>query len=222
MHKKRPIKDKLIVALDVDDYKKAKQLVKLLYPVVKIFKVGSQLFTACGPEIVKMIQKKGAKVFLDLKFHDIPNTVKRAVEAAARLKVNMLTVHLAGGREMLEAAVSISKRPKIVGVTVLTSKSKVNLRDRVLDLAKLAKDVGLDGVVCSAHEATAVRQKFGRNFLIVTPGIRPKGSSFGDQKRVVTPKQAIKNGADFIVVGRPIIKARNPKKAALEILKEIK
>ena len=216
------MKDRLIVALDVDSLEQAESLVDLLYPVVNFFKVGSQLFTACGPEIVGVIQQKGARVFLDLKFHDIPNTVKKSVEIAAKLKVDMLTVHLIGGREMLEAAVAIPQRPKIVGVTVLTSKSTEDAAGKVLDLAKLAKQSGLDGVVCSVHEAKRVRSECGDNFLIVTPGVRPKDYPSDDQSRVATPKQAIEAGADFIVVGRPIIQAEDPKEVANKILEEIR
>jgi len=215
------LKDKLIVALDVDSLERAEKLVDLLYPLVKIFKVGSQLFTADGQKVLKIIGDKGAKVFLDLKFHDIPNTVKKAVEATARLKVYMLTIHLSGAREMLEAAVSVPERPKIVGVTILTSRSEEGTKNKVLDLAKRARDVGLDGVVCSAHEAAMIRQELGENFLIVTPGIRPKGCQCDDQARIATPKQAIEAGADFIVVGRPIIKAQDPFLAAEEILRDL-
>jgi orotidine-5'-phosphate decarboxylase len=217
----RAIKDKLIVALDVDSEKRAKELVDMLCSEVKIFKVGSVLFTLSGPSIIKYINGKGGCVFLDLKFYDIPNTVKNAVGAATKLNVFMLTVHIGGGREMLEGVVGVVNRPKIVGVTVLTSKSQKDAKDKVLDLAKLAKDAGLDGVVCSVHEALAVRKLCGRDFLIVTPGIRPKDSAVDDQKRTATPSEAIKAGADFIVVGRPIIQAENPLLAAQEILKEI-
>jgi len=215
------IAEKLIVALDVDNLEEAKRLVDILYPNVKIFKVGSQLFTACGPEAVRMIVKKGAKVFLDLKFHDIPNTVKKAIVSAAKLKVYMLTVHLSGGKDMLGAAVSIADRPKIIGVSVLTSESKEDTKDKVLNLAKLAKAAGLDGVVCSAQETNMIREACGKDFIIVTPGIRPEGYVIDDQVRITTPKEAVKAGADFIVVGRPIIKAENPKEAAVKILKDI-
>lgn len=214
-------KTELIVALDVDSYKKAEQLVNSLYPKVKFFKVGSQLFTACGPQIIKKICKKGAKVFLDLKFHDIPNTVKRAVESAKKLNVFMLTLHLSGGLEMLKAAASINKRSRIIGVTVLTSQKVSSTGEKVLALAKMAKEAKLDGVVCSVHEAEKVRRACGKNFLIVTPGIRPKGSAVGDQKRVATAADAVKTGANYIVVGRPIIKAEDPQKAAIEIIKEL-
>ena len=248
---------KLIVALDVDTLKKAERLVNILYPTVNIFKVGSPLFTAEGPEAVRMIRKKEAQVFLDLKFHDIPNTVFQAVYAgtasavtmtptvtgsfnkdvkedvkgATQLAVFMMTVHTEGGREMLKAAVRGArekaaelkiKTPFIIGVTVLTSdNNESNTEQKVLDAARLAKDVGLDGVVCSAHEAARVRKECGNDFLIVTPSIRPKGYKSDDQSRVATAQEAVKAGADFIVVGRPIIKADDPKKAAENIVEEI-
>ena len=217
----KEFKDKLIVALDVDTLAKARRLIDLLYPTVKIFKVGNQLFSACGPEIVNVIRKKGAKVFLDLKFHDIPNTVKSAVEQAKRLKVFMLTVHASGGQEMLKAAARVPNRPLIVAVTVLTSQAGKNVHRQVLELAKLAKKSGVDGVVSSCKEAQSIRKILGKNFIIVTPGIRPKGAQSFDQKRIATPKDAIDAGADFLVVGRPITQAQEPCFAAEEILKDL-
>lgn len=242
----------LIVALDVSTLEKAEKLVDCLYPTVKLFKIGSQLFTAYGPEAVKMVSKKGGQVFLDLKFYDIPHTVSRAVisgtsmalimtssssETEASIKdliepaIFMMTVHTKGGKEMLEEAVKGArtraeelkiKKPLIVGVTVLTSEpTEEQTLQNVLERAKLAKESGLDGVVCSAQEAAAVRKECGLEFIIVTPGIRPKGAEAGDQKRVATAKEAIKAGADFIVVGRPILEAPEPLKAAQEILKEL-
>lgn len=223
------MKDKLIVALDVDDLKKAEELVDRLYPTVKIFKVGSELFSSAGPEAVKMVKEKGAEVFLDLKFHDIPNTVAKTVKAAARLKPLMLNIHSLGGADMIKAAsgsiksLPKNKRPLLLAVTVLTSIDKAALQKlgisrppikQVIFLAKLAKDSGADGVVCSPKEIQAVRQACGKNFVIVTPGIRPAGGNSFDQKRIATPSWAIKKGADFIVVGRPITKAANPEKAA--------
>lgn len=221
--------DKLIVALDLDNLEKAEELVDKLYPKVKYFKVGSQLFTNCGPEIIKFIKRKKAKVFLDLKFHDIPNTVASAASLATRLEVDIFNLHACGGTEMMKAALTASekeaeklkiKRPKIIAVTVLTSqKSSI---EEVLKYASLAKQAGLDGVVASAQEAKAIREKMGKDFIIVTPGIRP--GSFNkkdDQKRIATPKEAVENGADYIVVGRPIIEAENPVKVTDEILKEI-
>ncbi len=220
--------DKLIVALDVDNLEKAEELVDKLYPKVKFFKVGSQLFTNCGPEIIKFIKRKKAKVFLDLKFHDIPNTVASASLSATRLEVDIFNLHACGGAEMMKAALTASekeaeklkiKRPKIIAVTKLTSqKAPV---EEVVELANQAKQAGLDGVVASAQEAKAIREKMGKDFIIVTPGIRPPFSAADDQKRVATPKEAIENGADYIVVGRPIIEAENPIKVVNEILKEI-
>ncbi|MBU1148336.1 MAG: orotidine-5'-phosphate decarboxylase, partial [Candidatus Omnitrophica bacterium] len=195
-----------------------------------IFKVGSQLFTVCGPEAINMVKKKGAQVFLDLKFHDIPNTVREAV-IAGTVSAVMMTVHIKGGREMLEAAVKGATdkakelnidRPSIIGVTRLTSgKNESTTEQDVMDAARCARDAGLDGVVCSVHEAGRIRKEFGKDFLIVTPGIRPKGYPSDDQSRIATAKQAVEAGADFIVVGRPIIKAEDPKKVAEDIAEEI-
>ena len=223
-------KPQLIVALDVDNLKQAEYFVDTLYPTVKIFKVGNQLFTACGPEAIRTITKKGAQVFLDLKFHDIPNTVREAVIAGATSAI-MMTVHIKGGREMLEAAIRGAtekakelniNRPFIVGVTRLTSENKNEAtKEDVLKAARLAKDAGLDGVVCSVHEAGDVRKECGDDFLIITPGIRPKGYPSDDQSRVATAKEAIKAGADFIVVGRPIIKAKDPLAVTKGIVEEI-
>ena len=244
---------KLIVALDVDNLKEAERLVNILYPTVEIFKVGSQLFTTCGPESVRMVGNKGAQVFLDLKFHDIPHTVfqsasavtvsavtmtsattesfNKGVKDATQLVVFMMTVHIKGGREMLEAAVRGAtekakelniKRPFIIGVTRLTSDRNDEATEKdVLQAARLAKDAGLDGVVCSALEAGRIRKEFDKDFLIITPGIRPKGYPSDDQARVATAKEAVEAGADFIVVGRPVIKADDPRKAAENIVKEI-
>lgn len=244
------INDKLIVALDVDSLKKAEYFVDILYPRVKIFKVGSQLFTVSGPEAVKMVAKKGAHVFLDLKFHDIPNTVFLSIGTgtalnyeihpnitgtvieATELAVFMMTVHIQGGIAMLKSAVRGATekanalniaRPFIVGVTRLTSEEyNENTQAEVLSSARLAKDAGLDGIVCAASEAGIVRKEFGGDFIIVTPGIRPKGVSAGDQKRIATAQEAIKAGADYIVVGRPIIESENPLSAAEKILDDIK
>ena len=217
----KKIQDRLIVALDVDTLAQAKRLLDLLYPTVKIFKVGSQLFSSCGPEIINVIRKKGAKVFLDLKFHDIPNTVQKAVERAKKLKVFMLTIHASGGIDMMKAAAKVPNRPLIVAVTVLTSQYTKNTKQRVMELAKLAKKSHIDGVVSSCREAAIIRKKFGKNFIIVTPGIRPKDTEAFDQKRIATPKAAILAGADFIVVGRPITKAKEPRLAAEDILKDL-
>jgi orotidine-5'-phosphate decarboxylase len=200
-----------------------------------LFKVGSQLFTAQGPQAVDKLAGLGFGIFLDLKFHDIPNTVAGAVAAAADLpKVRLLTVHTLGGIAMMRAArkaVARKKnRPAVLGVTILTSHDAATLRSvgisgspasRALALARLAKEAGLDGVVASAHEARAIRRACGRNFLIVVPGVRPASASVNDQSRVGTPAEAIRAGADYLVIGRPITAASNPRAAALAIAKEI-
>ena len=211
---------RLILALDVDSLEKAKHFVNLLYPKIRIFKIGSQIFTGCGPKIIEFIHKKGGEVFLDLKFHDIPNTAANAVAQAARLKVKMLTLHISGGKEMLEAAVKAAKeeslgikqkRPLLIGVTVLTSQEAG--RDEVLRLAKLGLELGLDGIVCSAQEVRFLRGELGKDFVIVTPGIRSKQIGTDDQKRIATAKEAIAAGSDYLVVGRPILEAQDPLKA---------
>jgi orotidine-5'-phosphate decarboxylase len=216
----------LIVALDVDSFDEAKALVAKLGDSVEICKIGSQLFTAYGPQAVREIAGFGKKIFLDLKFHDIPNTVAKAVESVASLNVFMLTVHTIGGREMMEAAVAAAKkkspRPLIVGVTVLTSDAAtINTSQTVLERARLAIESGLDGVVASPQEAAMLRRELGQDFVIVTPGIRPASAGLDDQKRVATPKDALDSGSTYLVVGRPIVKASSPKDAALAILKEI-
>jgi orotidine-5'-phosphate decarboxylase len=221
----------LIVALDVDTIDKAEVVINTLYPAVKIFKVGPVLFTAYGPRAIDLIRKKGAEVFLDLKYHDIPNTVAHAVRQAARLGIGMLTLHISGGEEMLRAAVLAAqeetqalsiKKPLLLGITVLTSdSSKGNTLETVLERAKLARKSGLDGVVCSVGEAAAVRKACGEDFIIVTPGIRLAGSKTDDQKRIATPEDAKKAGANFIVVGRPILEAQDPLKAAEGIIKSL-
>lgn len=230
MKRDETIVTQLIVALDVDTFKEAKKIVDKIYPDAKIFKVGSQLFTACGPRIVEYLNKKKAKIFLDLKFHDIPNTVASAVLAAARLGVYMLTLHAQGGREMMRAAVKalrVFKKstgqsvPKMVGVTVLTSQVRTDAKQAVAHLARLAKGCGLDGVVCSVQECGLVRRKMGKDFLIVTPGIRPSGEAAQDQKRIATPRQAARAGSNFIVVGRPVVKAKSPAQAARDIIEEL-
>jgi len=229
-------KGQLIVALDVDTFDAAKNIVEQLGSDVDIFKVGSQLFTACGPEIVNYLQKAGKKVFLDLKFHDIPNTVANAVSAAVNLRegnqsVFMCTLHTVGGEEMLKRAVEAASevaqqigvtRPLLLGITVLTSEDKTDsIQNLVLKRAQLAKSCGLDGVVASSQETAILRQEIGDDFIIVTPGIRPKGADAGDQKRVATPKDAVMAGSNFLVVGRPIVEADDPAESAKSILKEI-
>ena len=222
---------KLIVALDVDSFTKAKKLVDLLYPKVKIFKVGLQLFLACGIKIIDYINKKGGQVFLDLKFHDIPNTVGRASAEIGRFGVLMFNVHAQGGRDMMrqarinadkEAKRLRKKRPLILGVTVLTSQQDTSTTVHVMELAREASEAGLDGVVCSANEAAVIRRGFGRKFIIVTPGIRPKGADVNDQKRTASPAQAKSSGADYIVVGRPVIEADKPLKVVEGILADVR
>jgi len=219
---------KLILALDVDNYQQAMHWVKLFYPQVKIFKVGLQLYTACGPKIIQDIRKTGAEVFLDLKFNDIPNTMAAAVKEAIKYKAAMLTVHTLSGPTALREVANAAKgsKTKVLGVTILTSICQHFLKDlgikrklsaEVLYLAKMAKRSGLGGVVCSVHEAKIIRRHLGKNFLIVTPGIRPNVSC-DDQKRPATVKEAICAGSNFLVVGRPILQAKNPRLAAEEII----
>ena len=234
------LRERLILALDVDDFKKAEELVSELSDYVGAFKIGNQLFTAEGAKVVDMVNKKGGKVFLDLKFHDIPNTVARAAEVAAKLGVSIFNVHTSGGYEMMKAAAEATakisqelgiRKPIILGVTLLTSINqeilekdlgiKKRLEEQVVHLAKLAKAAGLDGVVASSREIKEIRKACGKDFLILTPGIRPAGKSSDDQKRIMTPREAIKLGADFLVIGRPIRSAVNSVEAAKEILREM-
>jgi orotidine-5'-phosphate decarboxylase len=228
-------RSRLIVALDVSSADEARRIVQQVGEFAGTFKVGKQLFTAEGPELVRDLVAAGRHVFLDLKFHDIPNTVSGAVADAARLGVSMLTVHASGGSKMLnvaaEAAVSSNSKPLILAVTVLTSLNDADLAElgisgnaqaQVLRLAKLAISAGCGGVVASAQEARALRTQLGARFAIVTPGVRPAGASVGDQARVVTPAEAIAAGATHIVVGRPITEAKDPGKAAREIVEGLK
>lgn len=233
-------RERLVLALDVDDLKKANELVDKLSDYVGVFKIGSQLFTAEGAKVVNMVNERGGKVFLDLKFHDIPNTVARAAEVATKLGVYIFNVHTLGGYEMMKTTAEVTaktsqelgvKKPLILGVTLLTSINqeilekeigiKKRLKEQVVHLAKLAKAAGLDGVVASSWEIKEIRKACGEDFVILTPGIRPAGKSFDDQKRVMTPREAIKLGADFLVIGRPIRNAVNPVEAAKEILREM-
>ncbi len=255
-------KPEIIVALDVDTLEEVRNLVDVLGDRVNIYKIGSQIFTACGPAAARFVMARGKQVFLDLKFHDIPNTVASAVRSAVGLvqavernapmsKENasslggllMLTVHTSGGEDMMWAAAESAKqaaadfgvsRPLVVGVTVLTSQpglpaegltcgkhgDKIMLH--VLERAALARDAGLDGVVASCHEAAAIRREFGQDFVIVTPGIRPAGSDAGDQKRVATPKAAVDSGSNYLVIGRPIVKAADPRQAVADIFKDMR
>jgi len=211
--------NKTILALDVFDFNKAEKLVKDLSPYIDIFKVGPILFLQSGKEIIRMINDNGKKVFLDLKFHDIPATVQRAVQSARDLGVYSLTVHSCGGEEMLKLATSVENRPKIWAVTVLTS--QVTTPEEVVRRAKLAKACGVDGVISSPLEIETIKSNCGKDFEVVTPGIRPVKVQ-DDQKRVATPESAVKAGANFIVVGRPIIAAENPIEVAKNIYESIK
>jgi orotidine-5'-phosphate decarboxylase len=223
--------EKIIVALDVATTKEALKLVTLLADDVGYFKVGLQSFTANGPALIRPITELGPKVFLDLKLHDIPNTVAKAVEAAGELGVKMLTLHLSGGSEMVRAAVAARHDGMLLlGVTVLTSSTDETLAEagvsgttgeQVLRLARLGVQNGIDGLVASPHEARTLRQEFGDKIKIVTPGIRPAGASPGDQKRFTTPREAIEAGADYLVIGRPIIADADPKAAVGRVFDEL-
>ena len=234
-------RDRLIVALDVDSLAQAERLAERLDGLVRRFKIGSQLFTAAGPGAVEAIQKRGAEVFLDLKFHDIPNTVAGAAREAARLGVFMFNVHASGGLAMMKAAadgaaaaaVELSvRRPLAIAVTVLTSLDRAALHrelgvassveGHVLHLSELAREAGLDGTVASPVEVAAIRRSLGAAWVIVTPGVRPAGSATGDQSRVATPGAAARAGAHYLVVGRPITGAPDPAAAAAAILEEMR
>jgi orotidine-5'-phosphate decarboxylase len=230
----RDARERLIVALDVSSAAAAQKIVAAVGDSARYYKVGLQLYTAEGPQIVRDLVASGRQVFLDLKLHDIPNTVGAAVKEASRLGVSMLTVHASGGTNMLRAAVEAGRNanisPIILGVTVLTSLDERDLEhagvrgnvvDQVSRLAALAIASGCQGVVASAHEAAALRNELGDDFLIVTPGVRPAGSGHGDQSRVVTPAEAIAAGASYIVVGRPITEASDPAAETREILAQI-
>ena len=214
------MKSKLIVALDVPSYDEAVNLVKMLHKTVGIFKVGSQLFTCVGPRIVEFLTGEGKQCFLDLKFHDIPSVVAKAVEAAATVGVHMLTVHTCGGEEMLKAAATVSNRPLLLGVTVLTSVAG-DVRQEVAQKSTLAQECGLDGVIASPHEIQWARKATSEDFIVVTPGIRPARTEAGDQKRVMTPAEAVAAGANYLVIGRPIIAAKDPAQAAQRTVDEM-
>ena len=224
----------LIVALDLATADDALALVDELADAADYYKVGSQLFTRAGPELVRELKGRGKQVFLDLKYHDIPHTVARAVEAAAELDVDMLTLHASGGTTMLEAARDAvgGNGPTLVGVTLLTSftaaeveavwdKQIRSLRDEVARLATVAADAGLDGVVSSALEVEALKRRHGSDFLVVTPGIRPAGDVPGDQVRTATPGDAVRGGSDYLVIGRPIYGAEDPAAVYEQIMAEI-
>lgn len=222
---------KVIVALDYDNQDDALAFVDRIEPSSCRLKVGKEMFTLFGPEFVRALHQHGFDVFLDLKFHDIPNTCAKAVKAAAELGVWMVNVHASGGSRMMEAARKIiepygENRPFLIGVTVLTSMEKSDLagigldidpQDQVKRLASLTKESGLDGVVCSAQEASMLKEYLGEEFKLITPGIRPAGADVGDQKRIMTPVEAIQAGSDYLVIGRPITQADDP----AEVLKNI-
>lgn len=224
-------RDRLIVALDFPTPAKALALVSVLSGSVSTYKIGLQLYTAAGPAIVQAVAATGASIFLDLKLHDIPNTVAKAVTAAGDLGVQMLTVHLSGGSAMLEAAVA-AKPPQLslLGVTVLTSATQETLSeigvdsslpDQVVRLADLGKSSGVDGLITSPQEVAALRTRLGPEIMLVTPGIRPAWAAADDQKRFTTPRDALKGGADYLVIGRPITAAADPKAAVERVVEEM-
>lgn len=225
---------RIIVALDFAEVSQALTVVARLNPSLCRLKVGKELFVRGGPMLVEKLLAQGFQVFLDLKFHDIPNTVAQACKAAAELGVWMLNVHILGGRKMLEAArdavEKTSQRPMLIGVTLLTSMDDSDLREigiggtveeQVVRLAGLAHQTGLDGVVCSAHEARSLRVRYGPDFCLVTPGIRPAGSVAQDQRRIMTPTEALRAGADYLVIGRPISQSPDPYQVLATIQSEI-
>lgn len=238
MEKSERLKERIIIALDVGTKREALALAEALKEA-RVFKIGMELFTAEGPALLEEAVRMGKKPFLDLKYHDIPNTVAGAVRSATRNGVYMLTLHTSGGMEMMAAAARAAQeesartgkeRPVLLGVTVLTSLKDEELRrigfahavaDQVLRLAVLAKDSGLDGVVCSPHEIESIKRECGGDFLVVTPGIRPAWAAAQDQKRIMTPAEAIGKGADYLVIGRPITGAPSPQEAFLKVLAEL-
>ena len=231
---------RLIFALDVDSFEEARGWVEQLSGKVGVFKVGKQLFTKCGPDVVKMVREGGGEVFLDLKYHDIPNTVAMAGLEALRLGVWMFNVHALGGQEMMAKLVAevdrvcprgTPGRPLLIAVTILTSSTDATLSAIGIDrpvsemvprLARLAQQAGMDGVVASPQEVGLIRAACGENFLIVTPGVRPADASLADQKRVMTPGEALRAGADYLVIGRPISAAPDPAAAAARIVAEMR
>jgi orotidine-5'-phosphate decarboxylase len=235
----RRAEDKIIIALDVETLEQAQGLVALLKNSSAMFKVGKQMFTRYGPEMITMIHEQGGTVFLDLKFHDIPNTVAKAAEEVVRHGVCMFNVHAMGGFEMMKqtveavrmkAATLHTKPPRILAVTVLTSLGGSDLalvgitapiQDQVLRLAQLARTAGIDGVVASPQEIEIIKRECGQDFLVITPGVRPKEAASNDQKRTLTPGEALKRGADYIVIGRPVTQASDPLRALKKIIGEI-
>lgn len=233
-------KERLIIALDVDTIQEAEVLVSRLQDHVGVFKVGMQLFNSEGPDVIRRIHQLGGKVFLDLKLHDIPNTVGQASAVLTRQRVLMFNIHTAGGAEMMKKAVEFTIReaeetgvslPLVIGVTVLTSINQAmleneigiprSIEEQVVNWAKLAKEAGLNGVVASPKEIKAIRQACGNDFVIITPGVRPVWAAANDQKRVMTPKEAVQAGASYLVVGRPITGTADPAEAAKRIVEEM-
>lgn len=233
------ISNRIIVVLDLSTHQEAKDLIDNLVDVAEWFKVGPQLFTSVGPDIMKEIKSRDKKLFLDLKFHDIPNTVAKASEAAVELGVDMFNMHVSGGLEMMRTASEAAKnkalelgikKPILLGVTILTSINATNfqqdfgstksLEEQILYMAKQAQRAGLDGVVASPQEIELIKNACGEDFVVVTPGVRPEWSSQDDQKRTMTPQQALAAGADYVVIGRPIYRASEPKEALCRIIRE--
>lgn len=233
------MKDKLIVALDYTSKADMERMVETLEDVVTFYKVGPALFLPYGPSIIEYLKSQGKKIFLDLKFHDIPNTLAKTAEAVVKLGIDIFNIHTSGGFEMMATAVQVvrdkcsqkNSRPLVLGVTILTSLkedflkaimgSNRNLEEEVIVLAKLAQDAKCDGVVASALEIEPIKRECGQDFLVLTPGIRPAGTPGYDQKRMKTPGEAMRAGSDFIVIGRPITEADRPRQKAIEILKEM-
>ena len=234
------IEERVIIALDVPTFDQATVLIDKLGDRAKSLKVGSQLFTSVGPDIIREIKRRGKKLFLDLKFHDIPNTVARASEVAAELGVDIFNVHVSGGLEMMRDAAQATKakaselgieKPIVLGVTVLTSIDETmfqsvlgsgnSLKDQIVHMAKLAQSAGLDGVVVSPQEIRLIREACGEDFVVLTPGVRPEWASSDDQKRTMTPVEAFKAGATYVVIGRPIYRAPEPVDALERILRRL-
>ncbi len=231
-------RDQLIVALDLESAQKAREIVSLLGNTVIFYKVGMRLFTKEGPPFIAWLKKKKKKIFLDLKFHDIPNTVAQAVESATQLGVDLLTIHASGGPEMLEAAAKSARaaarkykkpRPQIFAVTVLTSLSDLSylglsdsISDQALRLARLALKSKLDGVVCSPQEIKMIKRNFGKKLKVLSPGIRFEEKSADDQKRIASPLKALREGADYLVIGRPILLSAKPREMVRRIFSSVK
>ena len=234
------IEDRIIIALDVPTFAAANDLMDKLGDRAKSLKVGSQLFTSVGPDIIREIKRRGKKLFLDLKFHDIPNTVARASEAAAELGVDIFNVHISGGVEMMRDAAQATRakaselgieKPIVLGVTILTSIDETmfqrvlvsgnSLKDQIVHMAKLAQKAGLDGVVASPQEIQLIREACGEDFVVLTPGVRPEWASSDDQKRTMTPVEAFKAGANYVVIGRPVYRAPEPADALERILRRL-